>query len=232
MANYKETDKTQGLYLEVNLSDQILPGTFVWTMSTFIDTQADFSGFDLRYNNDMTGVPAIHPRIMLKAVLYGYANGQYSSRKIMKLCKNNITMKALTEDTEPYFTTIARFVSGNKEAVTNLFAEVLYFCNELKLIDGNMFAIDGCKLPTNASKEWSGTLSEFRKKKAKLEKLLAKIITQQKANDKDKTVGELNETCKSYITSKKMGKKRWERIEKKIKKLDDFSRWPTRKPGN
>jgi hypothetical protein len=44
MANYKETDKDQGLFLAVNLAEQILPGTFEWTMSYFIDNKVDFSG--------------------------------------------------------------------------------------------------------------------------------------------------------------------------------------------
>jgi hypothetical protein len=45
----------------VNLATQILPGFFDWTMSRFIDTQVDFSGFDQSYNNDKTGVLAINP---------------------------------------------------------------------------------------------------------------------------------------------------------------------------
>jgi transposase len=65
-------------------------------------------------------------------------------------------MKALAEDQEPYWTTIARFIVDNGEEIRKVFTETQYFCNELKLIDGKMFAIDGCKLPSNASKEWSG----------------------------------------------------------------------------
>jgi hypothetical protein len=84
-----------------------------------------------------------------------------------------------------------------------------------------MFAIDGCKLPSNASKEWSGTLSEFRKKRAKLEKLLEKIIEQQKANDKEDAKG-LNKTCAEVIKDKKKGERHRERIAKKIRKIDNF----------
>ena len=41
-------------------------------------------------------------------------------------------------------------------------------CDEAGLIGREMFAIDGCKLPSNASKEWSGTRNDFKKKAAKL----------------------------------------------------------------
>jgi transposase len=216
MANYKTTEKEQGLFLQVNLKEQILPGTFEWTMSRFIDSEVDFSGFDLQYNNDETGAPAIHPRIILKAVLYGYENGQYSSRKIMKLCRDNITMKALTEDTEPYFTTIARFISGNYEEVKKIFTEVLYFCNELKLIDGKMFAIDGCKLPSNASKEWSGTKKELKKKREKIARLVDKLIEQHAEEDKKggEKEAEAEEKFEEQI----------KRYNKQIEKLDEFDR--------
>jgi hypothetical protein len=90
MANYKETDKSQGLFLTVNLGEQILPGTFEWTMNHFVDTRIDYSGFDESHHNDETGAPAIQPRILLKIVLYEYSQGMYSSRKLYRLCRNNV----------------------------------------------------------------------------------------------------------------------------------------------
>jgi hypothetical protein len=61
-------------------------------------------------------------------------------------------------DTEPDHDTIAHFISSQAEAVKGLFAQVLLKCYALGLIGGELFAIDGCKLPSNAAKEWSGTL--------------------------------------------------------------------------
>jgi hypothetical protein len=55
--------------------------------------------------------------------------------------------------------------------VKDLFAQVLLKCYALGLIGGELFAIDGCKLPSNAAKEWSGTLEELGKKKKDLEAL-------------------------------------------------------------
>ena len=56
------------------------------------------------------------------------------------------------------------------EQIVPLFRNVLLICDELKLIGGDMFAIDGCKLPSDASKSWSGTKAELKKKQRKLEK--------------------------------------------------------------
>ena len=60
---------------------------------------------------------------------------------------------ALSADTRPHFTTIADFVSSMENEVLGLFRDVLMICDEMKLIGKDMFAIDGCKVPSNASKE-------------------------------------------------------------------------------
>ena len=67
--------------------------------------------------------------------------------------------------------------------ITNLFLEVLLVCDELNLIGKELFAIDGVKLPSNASKELSGTKEDFIKKKEKMEKVIRQIITRHKETD-------------------------------------------------
>jgi transposase len=219
MANYRETEGSQGLFLTVNLGEQILPGTFEWTMSRFIDTRVDFTGFDKSYTNDETGAPAIKPRIMLKIVLYGYSQGMYSSRKLYRLCQSHMIMKALAEDEEPFHTTIARFIVKNGEEIKKIFTEVLYFCNELKLIDG-------CKLPSNASKEWSGTKAELRKKREKIRKLVEKLMQQHRDDDdkKDGDGGNEDEE-KKFVEQIK-------RYKDQIKKLDDFDKRHDERKGS
>ena len=54
--------------------------------------------------------------------------------------------------------------------IISLFRDVLLYCDELGLIEKQHFAIDGCKLPSNASKQWSGTLEELATKQKKMEK--------------------------------------------------------------
>jgi transposase len=62
--------------------------------------------FDNKYNNELTGAKAIEPRILVKKIIYCYSLGVISSRKIAKMCRSNMTVKALAEDIEPHFTTI------------------------------------------------------------------------------------------------------------------------------
>ena len=129
MAHYKDTEKGQGLFLTVNLSEQIVPGTFEYTLDNLIGEKLDLSIFDRKYNNDETGAAAIEPGILLKIILYCYSMGIISSRKIAKMCETNMVVKALAEDTEPHYTTISNFVSGMGGEIEKVFSEVLLVCS-------------------------------------------------------------------------------------------------------
>ena len=74
MARYKNADNSQGLFLTVNLHEQLVPGTFEWTLNYLID-KADISLFDINYKNDEKGATAYSPRVLLKVILYCYSMG-------------------------------------------------------------------------------------------------------------------------------------------------------------
>ena len=183
MAKYKKYSYNQARFIPIHFDKQILPGTFEYTLSYLIDNEIDLSLFDSRYNNDDTGAPAYDPSILLKIVLYAYSRGIVSSRKISRCCQENIIFMALSADTRPHFTTIADFVSSMEDEVFGLFRDVLLVCDEMKLIGKDMFAIDGCKMPSNASKEWSGTKAEFTKKKRKVERAIRHILKKHREAD-------------------------------------------------
>ena len=153
MARYKHYDYDQTKMLPVSYERQILPGTFEHTLNELIDQQIDLTVFESRYRNDATGAPAYDPAILLKIVLFAYSKGITSSREIEKLCRENVLFMALSADTQPHFTTIADFISGSAEQIAQVFRDVLLVCDEAGLIGKQMFAIDGVKLPSNASKE-------------------------------------------------------------------------------
>jgi transposase len=184
MARYKYADSSQGLFITVNLNDQLDPGTFEWTVNYLVD-RMDLSIFEMRYNNDENGAEAYPPGLLLKVVLFCYSRGHLSSRSIERACRENVVAKALASGLEPDHATIAAFISGNCAAVQEIFTQVLLKCSELRLITGDMFAIDGCKLPSNASKEWSGKIEELQKKRDKLEKYIVRIVKQHRELDKD-----------------------------------------------
>jgi transposase len=183
MPRYKHYDYAQKKLLAVSFEQQILPGTFEYTLHQMIEEHIDLSVFDAQYRNDETGAPAYDPAILLKIILYAYSKGVTSSREIAQLCQENVIFMALSADSAPHFTTIADFISRQQDEIVSIFRDVLLVCDEQGLIGKQMFAVDGVKLPSNASKEWSGTLAEFHKKALKLEQALDKLMHRHRQVD-------------------------------------------------
>jgi len=182
MARYKHID-TSPRFLAVDLHKQLLPGSLAHAVNHLLDHDFDLSSFDARYHNDAAGARAYPPGMLLKVILCAYAEGVVSSRGIERLCREHVSFIALSGDTTPHFTTLAAFVSSLGEDVTQLFAQVLYLCDKQGLIGRQMFAIDGVKLPSNASKAKSGTRADFDKQAGKLEDAARKMIERHRAND-------------------------------------------------
>ncbi|MFC1498893.1 IS1182 family transposase [Verrucomicrobiota bacterium] len=185
MARFKKYSYAQGEFIPVCFEDQIVPGTFEYALNYIIDNELDLSVFKSRYNNDENGAPAFDPAILLKIILFAYSLGITSTRQIAKCCETNIVFMALSANSKPHFTTIASFVSSIDNEISSLFRDVLLICAEEQLIGKQMFAIDGCKLSSDCSKEWSGTRSDFEKKKEKIEKSIDFIVRKHKAQDKE-----------------------------------------------
>jgi transposase len=182
MARYKQID-TSPRFIAVNLERQLLPGTFEHALNHLIDHELDLSGFDARYRNDLNGAPAWPPAMLLKVVLFAYSQGIVSSRGIERACREHITFIALSGDSTPHFTSIAAFVSGLCDDIAKLFAQVLYLCDRQGLIGREMFAIDGVKLPSNASKARSGTRADFERQAVKLETAAQTMLARHREND-------------------------------------------------
>ena len=165
MAKYKPYDYSQKVMNPVSLEKQLAPGTLEFAIHTLVEERMDLSVFDENYKNDKTGRWADDLKILLKIVLLGYSRGLVSSRAIERACRENVIFMALSCGHCPDHSTIAAFVSSVREEITLLFSDVLLVCDEMGLLGGTFFALDGCKLPSNASKEWSGKISVLRKKR-------------------------------------------------------------------
>jgi len=221
LARYKPYSYAQGKFISVFFAKQILPGTFEYTLNHLIDNELDISIFDIRYRNDDTGATAYDPRILLKIVLYAYSRGIVSSRKIAQACSENVVFMALSADTRPHFTTIADFISTLDKEIIHLFRDVLMVCDEMGLIGKKMFAIDGCKLPSNASKEWSGTKADFQKKASKLEEAIDRIVTKHREQDLAQTDVNLQQREEKYVST----------LRKHVKKIKTWLDNNDDKPG-
>ena len=182
MARYKPVHKGLKM-LAVDFDRQVLPGSFEHALCHLIDHELDLQPFHARYQNDDHGAPAFDPAALLKIVLLAYSRGVISSRKIEAACRENMLFIAVSGDSQPHFTTLAAFVSELGDSVAALFAQVLVVCDRQGLIGREMFAIDGVKLPSNASKAKSGTRKDYQRQLRKMEAAAKKIVDQHRQAD-------------------------------------------------
>jgi len=136
-----------------------------------------------RYRNDEVGASAYEPRVLLKVVLLAYCYGIVSSRGIEAACRDNVRFIAISGDSQPDHSTVAAFVSSMGAAVCEVFTQVLMICDRQGLIGRAMFAIDGVKLPSNASKAKSGKRKDFVRQAQKMEQAVDKIMSRHRDND-------------------------------------------------
>ena len=210
MAKFKSCNEDQLIMLPISLQDQLVPGTLEHTISQLVEKHIDLSVFDARYNNDETGANAIHPKILLKVILLAYARGMISSRQIEKACQENIIFIALSYGYAPDHSTIASFISSMQSEIQILFSNVLLVCEELGLLDGTHFSLDGVKLSANVSKEWSGTIEELKHKRDKLQEKLQRVMAEHALADKQPEV----------VFERQ--KKRERRFQLQVERLNEF----------
>jgi transposase len=210
MAKYKPNHEDQMVMLPISLKDQLVPGTLEHTINELVEKHIDLSVFDARYKNDETGAAAIHPKILLKVILLAYARGMISSRQIERACQENILFIALSYGHAPDHSTIASFISSMQSEIETLFCNVLLVCEELGLLDGTHFSLDGVKLSANVSKEWSGTLAELKHKRDTLQEKLKRVMEEHAQADQHPQV-EIERQ-----------KKRERRFQLQVERLNEF----------
>ena len=218
MAKFKRYDYSQKVLIPVFLEEQLVPGTLEFAIHTLIETRMDMSVFEGKYKNDATGRSAYDPKILLKVVLLGYSRGLISSRQIERACCENVTFMALSGNQRPDHSTIAAFVSSMKDQILPLFCDILLVCEQENLLGGSFFALDGLKLPANASKDCSGTIADLKNKKDKIQQRVKRLLEDQIDADKDDH-DDFDGPPKREQQIDKL-KKQAERIEKWLKEND------------
>ncbi|MGI6654835.1 MAG: transposase [Christensenellales bacterium] len=169
-AVFKEYCQNQVRLLPLDLNDMIPEGHMVRVVDRAIDSM-DISVLYARYPGG--GSSAYHPVMMLKTVVYAYASGIYSSRKIAKATRENIHFMWLTGSQQLDFMTINRFRGERlKGIIEEIFAEVVGLLQREGYITFERYFLDGTKLEANASKySWVWGKNTQRYKKALQEKV-------------------------------------------------------------
>src|SRR5918994_432554 len=148
--NFVACDREQELLLPPSLREWLPEGHLAWFV---IDAVAafDFSGFYRAYRVDGHGRPAHDPAMMVALLLYGYAIGERSSRRLERRCVEDVATRVICANQAPDHTTIARFRQRHERALAELFGEVLALCAEAGLVRVGLIAVDGTKVAAYAA---------------------------------------------------------------------------------
>src|SRR5829696_8556810 len=148
--NFIACDREQELLLPPSLREWLPEDHFAWFVLDAVDAM-DLTAFLAAYRDDGWGRAAHDPAMMVALLLYAYAIGERSSRRIERRCSEDVAVRVITANHVPDHTTIARFRQRHEAALAELFGEVLALCAEAGIVGVGVVAIDGTKLHANAS---------------------------------------------------------------------------------
>ena len=148
--NFLACDRDQGLLLPPSLCEWLPEGHLAWFVIDAV-AQLDLSAFYAAYRADGHGRAAHDPAMMVALLLYCYAIGERSSRRIERRCIEDVATRVICANQVPDHTTIARFRQRHETALAELFGEVLALCAQAGLVRVGVIAVDGTKVQANAS---------------------------------------------------------------------------------
>lgn len=152
MQNFVQGDRNQPYLLPPDLRDWLPEDDLAHFVVEAVE-RVPLSEFVVNVRG--TGSAQYHPRIMLALLIYCYANGIFSSRRIERATYRDIGVRYVTANTHPDHDTICKFRRENLSAVQAGFVEVLLLAKELKLLKVGRVSVDGTKMKANASKRRS-----------------------------------------------------------------------------
>jgi transposase len=148
--NFVACDREQELLLPPSLREWLPEGHLAWFVIDAV-AQLDLTAFYTAYRADGHGRPAHDPAMMVALLLYGYAIGERSSRRLERRCVEDVATRVICANQAPDHTTIARFRQRHETALAELFGEVLALCAESGLVRVGVIAVDGTKVAANAA---------------------------------------------------------------------------------
>ena len=153
---------------------------FLVDVVSALDLSAIYASYD---DKDGRGGSAYAPEMMLRVLLYGYATGVYSSRKIEARTYEDIAFRYLCGDQHPDHDTIAEFRKRHLQALAGLFTQALQLCEKAGLVKLGHVSIDGSKIKANASKHKAMSYGRMNETEARLKAEIEALLKQAEAVD-------------------------------------------------
>jgi len=182
MANFfREPDRRQRYLLPVDMADWV-PETDMVHLLLDVVALMDLSAFEQHYTKRGTGAPPFAPWMMVCLLIYAYANGQRSSRRIERLCERDAGFRMIVGSEVPDHSVIARFRKRHRSEFEALFVEVLKLCHAAGLVRLGVVALDGTKVKANAAMAANRTARSLEKE-ISLEAEVASMVSEAETTD-------------------------------------------------
>jgi transposase len=179
---YRDWSTDQTYLFPPSPHDWLPEGDLVYFL---LDTVAtlDLAPIFAHYERELRGQPPFHPRMMVALLLYCYATGTRSSRKIMRRCHVDVACRAIVGEDIPDFRTISDFRKLHLARLEALFVEVLKLCALAGLAKVGTIALDGTKVKANASRHKAMSYDRMKAEEERLKQEIAKLLADAEATD-------------------------------------------------
>jgi transposase len=175
---FRAYDPDQVLLMAPVLRDWVPEGDLAHFVSDLVDAGVlDLAEVYADYT-EQRGFPPYDPRLMVKLLIYGYAVGISSSRKLERATYRDVAVRMLCADQHPDFRSIGRFRERHLQALGELFVQALRLCKQGGLISLGVLAVDGTKLRANASRHKAMSYDRMARREGELETEIAALRAQ------------------------------------------------------
>lgn len=168
MSRYREWAIDQPLLLPPSVTEFVPPDHLCLFVRGLARDVLDLSSIERTYSRDPRGYAPYHPAMLVALLLYAYTQGIYSSRRIAKACEERVDFMALTAMQRPDFRTISDFRKRHLEALAGLFVQVLALCRDAGIVKLGHVALDGTKVPANASRHQAMSYKRMKEREPQL----------------------------------------------------------------
>ena len=165
---FRDWSLDQALLLPPSVHDFVPAGHLSRFVVALVTEELDLSTILASYKGEK-GQPPYHPAMMVALLLYAYAVGIYSSRRIAKACIERVDFMAIVALDAPDFRTTSEFRRRHLGALSALFVQVLKLCEQAGLVKLGHVALDGTKINANASKHKAMSYERMKKREPELQ---------------------------------------------------------------
>jgi len=164
------------------LQDWLPEGHLAYYINDVVDT-LDLSAFHARYGGGGARNQPFHPAMMVKILVYGYATGVFSSRKMARKLHEDVAFRVLAASNYPKHRTICDFRALHLKELSELFVQVVQLARECGLVKLGTIAVDGTKIKANASRHKAMSYERMKRAEAELKAQIDVLLSRARAAD-------------------------------------------------